>query len=86
MSLIEGIGDEVIQFVGVLVVVTVAMLAWLSTNARPGRYRTVVVMRPRQHHPVTVSFRTSKIFHTAYNQLKDLQFYSYWLLCIQTVV
>lgn len=60
MTLIEGFGDEVIQTLGVLIVALIATLAWLSTNARPGRYRTVVVMRPRQHHPVTVSFRTSK--------------------------
>ncbi|XP_063827201.1 uncharacterized protein LOC135076710 [Ostrinia nubilalis] len=65
MTLIEGIGDEVIQFVGVLLVATVATLAWLSTNARPGRYRTVVVMRPRPHHPVTVSFRTRASFMIA---------------------
>ncbi|KAL0831953.1 hypothetical protein ABMA28_001457 [Loxostege sticticalis] len=59
MTLIEGFGDEVIQTLGVLIVALIATLAWLSTNARPGRYRTVVVMRPRQHHPVTVSFRTT---------------------------
>jgi hypothetical protein len=60
MTMIEGVGDEVVQFVGVLLVFAVAALAWWSTNARPGRYRTVVVMRSRPHHPVTVSIRTSK--------------------------
>ncbi|XP_053605479.1 transmembrane and ubiquitin-like domain-containing protein 1 isoform X2 [Plodia interpunctella] len=58
MTLIEGVGDEVVQFVGVLLVSIVAALAWWSTNARPDRYHTVLVMRSRAHHPVTVSIRT----------------------------
>ncbi|KAM3967078.1 uncharacterized protein ACR2FA_011929 isoform 1-T2 [Aphomia sociella] len=58
MTLIEGVGDEVVQFVGVVLVVVVAILAWWSTNARPDRYHTVLVMRSRAHHPVTVSIRT----------------------------
>ncbi|XP_073952542.1 transmembrane and ubiquitin-like domain-containing protein 1 isoform X2 [Choristoneura fumiferana] len=57
MPLIEGVGDEVIQFVAALVVVAVGALAWWSTNARPDRYRTVLVMRSRAHHPLTVSIR-----------------------------
>ena len=66
--MIDGIGDEVVQFVVVVLVVVVAALAWWSTNARPDRYRTVLVMRSRTLHPVTVSIRTSKqmiftIFH-----------------------
>lgn len=60
MSLIEGVGDEVIQFIVVVLVVAVASLAWWSTNARPDRYRTVLVMRSRPQHPVTVSILTSK--------------------------
>ncbi|XP_075976455.1 uncharacterized protein LOC142976781 isoform X3 [Anticarsia gemmatalis] len=59
MSLIAGIGDEVVQFVGVVLVGLVAALAWWSTNARPGRYRTVLVMRSRTHHPVTLRIGTS---------------------------
>ncbi|XP_061704540.1 transmembrane and ubiquitin-like domain-containing protein 1 [Cydia pomonella] len=58
MTLIEGVGDEVVQFVAALAVVAVGMLAWWSTNARPDRYRTVLVMRSRAH-PVTVSIRPS---------------------------
>ncbi|CAH0723866.1 unnamed protein product, partial [Brenthis ino] len=58
MSLIEGVGDEVIQFIVVVLVVAVASLAWWSTNARPDRYRTVLVMRSRPQHPVTVSILT----------------------------
>ncbi|XP_075976456.1 transmembrane and ubiquitin-like domain-containing protein 1 isoform X4 [Anticarsia gemmatalis] len=58
MSLIAGIGDEVVQFVGVVLVGLVAALAWWSTNARPGRYRTVLVMRSRTHHPVTLRIGT----------------------------
>ncbi|XP_048001469.1 transmembrane and ubiquitin-like domain-containing protein 1 isoform X2 [Leguminivora glycinivorella] len=58
MTLIEGVGDEVVQFVAALAVVGVGMLAWWSTNARPDRYRTVLVMRSRAH-PVTVSIRPS---------------------------
>ncbi|XP_026759653.2 transmembrane and ubiquitin-like domain-containing protein 1 isoform X1 [Galleria mellonella] len=58
MTLIEGVGDEVIQFVAVVLVILVAVLAWWSTNARPDRYHTVLVMRSRAHHPVTVSIRT----------------------------
>ncbi|XP_023943443.1 transmembrane and ubiquitin-like domain-containing protein 1 isoform X3 [Bicyclus anynana] len=58
MTLIEGVGDEVVQFLVVLLVVVVASLAWWSTNARPDRYQTVLVMRSRSHHPVTVSIVT----------------------------
>ncbi|XP_026744406.1 transmembrane and ubiquitin-like domain-containing protein 1 [Trichoplusia ni] len=58
MTLIDGVGDEVVQFIAVVLVVVVAALAWLSTNARPDRYQTVLVMRSRTHHPVTVSIRT----------------------------
>lgn len=60
MTLIDGVGDEVVQFIAVVLVVVVAALAWLSTNARPDQYQTVLVMRSRTHHPVTVSIRTSK--------------------------
>ncbi|XP_047531717.1 transmembrane and ubiquitin-like domain-containing protein 1 [Vanessa atalanta] len=68
MSLIEGVGDEVVQFVVVVLVVVVASLAWWSTNARPDRYRTVLVMRSRPHHPVTVSILTrSNITNTQVN-------------------
>lgn len=56
--MIDGVGDEVVQFVAVVLVVIVAALAWWSTNARPDRYRTVLVMRSRTLHPVTVSIRT----------------------------
>lgn len=59
-QLINGVGDEVIQFAAVVVIVIVAILAWWSTNARPDRYRTVLVMRSRSHHPVTVNIRTSE--------------------------
>lgn len=58
--MIDGVGDEVVQFVAVVLVVIVAALAWWSTNARPDRYRTVLVMRSRTLHPVTVSIRTSE--------------------------
>lgn len=60
MTLIEGVGDEVVQFVAVVLIILVAALAWWSTNANPDRYRTVLVMRSRTHHPVTVSIRTSE--------------------------
>ncbi|XP_041968317.1 transmembrane and ubiquitin-like domain-containing protein 1 isoform X2 [Aricia agestis] len=58
MTMIDGIGDEVIQFMAVVLIIFVASLAWWSTNARPNRYRTILVMRSRPHHPVTVSIRT----------------------------
>ncbi|KAJ8724528.1 hypothetical protein PYW08_016002 [Mythimna loreyi] len=58
MTMIDGVGDEVVHFVAVVLVVAVGALAWWSTNARPDRYRTVLVMRSRSLHPVTVSIRT----------------------------
>ncbi|CAK1579213.1 unnamed protein product [Parnassius mnemosyne] len=58
MTLIEGVGDEVVQFAIAVLVIIVAILAWWSTNARPDRYRAVLLMRSRTHHPVTVSIRT----------------------------
>ncbi|XP_030030304.1 transmembrane and ubiquitin-like domain-containing protein 1 isoform X3 [Manduca sexta] len=64
MPLIEGVGDEVVQFAAAVLVVVVAVLAWWSTNARPDRYRTVLVMRSRSH-PITVSIltRSNRISH-----------------------
>ncbi|XP_047504554.1 transmembrane and ubiquitin-like domain-containing protein 1 isoform X1 [Pieris napi] len=58
MSLIAGVGDEVIQFMITVMVIVIASLAWWSTNSRPDRYRTVFLMRSRGNHPVTVSIRT----------------------------
>ncbi|XP_045515326.1 transmembrane and ubiquitin-like domain-containing protein 1 isoform X2 [Pieris brassicae] len=58
MSLIAGVGDEVIQFMITVMVIVIASLAWWSTNSRPDRYRTVLLMRSRVTHPVTVSIRT----------------------------
>ncbi|XP_045485215.1 transmembrane and ubiquitin-like domain-containing protein 1 isoform X2 [Pieris rapae] len=58
MSLIAGVGDEVIQFMITVMVIVIASLAWWSTNSRPDRYRTVLLMRSRLTHPVTVSIRT----------------------------
>ncbi|CAG9579899.1 unnamed protein product [Danaus chrysippus] len=66
MPLIEGVGDEVVQFAGVVLVVVVAMLAWWSTNARPNRYRTVLVMRSRAH-PVTVNILSRANVTTSQN-------------------
>lgn len=60
MSLIEGVGDEVIQFLTAVFVVIVATFAWWSTNARPDRYRTVLLMRSRNQHPITVNLLTSE--------------------------
>lgn len=61
MPLIEGVGDEVVQFVAVVFIVLVAALAWWSTNARPDRYRTMLVMRSGARHPATVTIRTRKL-------------------------
>nr|XP_032515839.1 transmembrane and ubiquitin-like domain-containing protein 1 isoform X2 [Danaus plexippus plexippus] len=66
MPLIEGVGDEVVQFAVVVLVVVVAMLAWWSTNARPNRYRTVLVMRSRAH-PVTVNILSRTNVTTSQN-------------------
>lgn len=45
MSMIEGVGDEVVQVFGVIFLFALGGLAWWSTNARFPRYRTVLVMR-----------------------------------------
>lgn len=58
MPIIEGIGDEVVQFACAMLLITISTLAWWSTNARPDRYRSVVVMRSQAQHPVSVSIRT----------------------------
>lgn len=68
MSLIAGVGDEVIQFLTVIFVVIVATIAWWSTNARPDRYRTVLLMRSRNQHPITVNLLTSESVDKKYFQ------------------
>lgn len=68
MSLIEGIGDEVTNFLIIIVSAIVIYLAWRSTNVRDERSipRTAVVViesyRRRLadravQHPVTISIR-----------------------------
>lgn len=48
MSVIEGIGDEVIQFFSVVIVVVFAVAAWWSTSIREGHHiRTVVILERR---------------------------------------
>ncbi|CAK1543926.1 unnamed protein product [Leptosia nina] len=45
-------------------IIVIASLAWWSTNSRPDRYRTVLLMRSRPTHPVTVSIRTRSMVPT----------------------
>ncbi|XP_045535402.1 transmembrane and ubiquitin-like domain-containing protein 1 isoform X2 [Papilio machaon] len=52
MTLIEGVGDEVVQFVISVLLIIVGILAWWSTNARPNRYRPVMMMRTRTDQPI----------------------------------
>ncbi|XP_072929296.1 uncharacterized protein [Epargyreus clarus] len=73
MPLIDGIGDEVVQFGIAVIVVVVAILAWLSTNARPDRYRAVLFMRARGHHPLTVSIRTRLGIRSTRNRFSGVQ-------------
>lgn len=55
MPIIEGIGDEVVQFACAVMLITVSALAWWSTNARPERFRTVLLLAPHAQHPVNIS-------------------------------
>ncbi|XP_013137650.1 PREDICTED: transmembrane and ubiquitin-like domain-containing protein 1 [Papilio polytes] len=62
MTLIEGVGDEVVQFVISVLLVIVGILAWWSTNAHPNRYRPVMMMRTRTNQPlaaITLRSRTN---------------------------
>ncbi|VVC94461.1 unnamed protein product [Leptidea sinapis] len=58
MTLIEGVGDEVLQFAIILLVVIITSIAWWSTNSRQDRYQSMPLMRSRPIHPVAVSVRT----------------------------
>lgn len=61
MTLIEGVGDEVVQFVISVLLVIVGILAWWSTNAHPNRYRPVMMMRARTNQPLAaITLRSSK--------------------------
>ncbi|KPJ00003.1 Transmembrane and ubiquitin-like domain-containing protein 1 [Papilio xuthus] len=60
MPLIEGVGDEVVQFVISVLLIIVGILAWWSTNARPNRYRPVMMMRTRTNQPIgAISLRST---------------------------
>jgi hypothetical protein len=53
MSLIEGVGDEVIQFFMLVIVVLVALIAWWSTSiADQPLIRTVLILERRTRHRV----------------------------------
>lgn len=60
MPLIEGVGDEVVQFLVIIVILAVAIVAWWSTSSRV--HRTVFVMRSTRPTPagVRVTLRTGK--------------------------
>ncbi|XP_050666952.1 transmembrane and ubiquitin-like domain-containing protein 1 isoform X2 [Leptidea sinapis] len=60
MTLIEGVGDEVLQFAIILLVVIITSIAWWSTNSRQDRYQSMPLMRSRPIHPVAVSVRTTR--------------------------
>lgn len=48
MSYVEGVGDEVIQFFGIVLVILLATLAWWSTNIRDlPQIRTVLIVERR---------------------------------------
>lgn len=51
MSMIEGIGDEVVQFFSAVIIVGVALLAWWSTNITEGPLiRTVLILERRSRN------------------------------------
>ncbi|XP_075230460.1 uncharacterized protein LOC142329669 [Lycorma delicatula] len=48
MSMVEGIGDEVIQFFAVIIIIFLALIAWWSTNISDGPLiRTVLILERR---------------------------------------
>lgn len=54
MSMIEGIGDEVLQFFTVVIIVVIALLAWWSTNITEGPLiRTVLILERRSRGTTT---------------------------------
>uniref|UniRef100_A0A1B6E715 Ubiquitin-like domain-containing protein n=3 Tax=Clastoptera arizonana TaxID=38151 RepID=A0A1B6E715_9HEMI len=56
MSMIEGIGDEVIQFFSAVIVILVFLLAWWSTNIREGPLiRTVLILERRSRNRTTAA-------------------------------
>ncbi|KAG8243964.1 transmembrane and ubiquitin-like [Homalodisca vitripennis] len=52
MSVIEGIGDEVVQFFSVVLVVVLAVAAWWSTSIRESHHniRTVLILERRSRN------------------------------------
>lgn len=54
MSIIEGVGDEVIQFFGIVLLIFLGVLAWWSTNIRDvSQIRTVLIVESRSQNVTT---------------------------------
>lgn len=67
MSLIEGVGDEVTNFLLIVFSSIVIYLAWRSTNVRDERIpRAVLIIESNRRrvaqHPVTISIRKISSF------------------------
>lgn len=54
MTLVEGIGDEVIQFLGILLVILLGVVAWWSTRIRDlPQIRTILILERRTQNTTT---------------------------------
>lgn len=54
MTLIEGVGDEVLQFLGILLVVLLGVVAWWSTGIRDlPQIRTILILERRTQNTST---------------------------------
>lgn len=56
MSLVEGIGDEIIQFLGVLLVIVLGVIAWCSTRiSEIPQIRTILIVERRSQNETNQS-------------------------------
>lgn len=66
MTVIDGIGEEVVDFFIVLLLTIIITSAWMSTNSRPRSYRTVFVMgHSASPHNAVLSSNTPQTVSTS---------------------
>lgn len=94
MSIIEGVGDEVTNFLVIVISSIIIYLAWRSTNVRDERIpRAVLIIESNRRrlldrvaqHPVTISIRKISSFRQDFDQNFQLHCSSYRITTIEHI-
>lgn len=90
MALVEGFGDEVIQFFGILFIIVLIILLWMSTQVVEMQiFRGAVFIlerRTRRRHNIVLPPRVSQGTLIPSMRMFSKLFYSYCVLYISFII